>query len=564
MSPTCSNAAMRALISIMLAASVANGAALPHEVLDARDPAAMENAQTAQLAAAAIQQAASDIQNDPDNYFTDMSQELNKKSGWEIFRDFFFRLFAPRPEDNDSDASQTAAAVTIYVTPTPSEGGPASSALEIVIPPGPSATPSVGVVSLIPSVTQAPISEILMSILPVGDLSTAINATFLTPIFVTAPESDSAPVATETAAPFPILNATDAVASILPTAASITGEFPTIPLVTGAPYYPAPANSTLIEGTGIALPLETAVPVVNVTLPLTNVTEPLAEPLASNGTSNVTVVVVTETVTPVPIGTGIAVSAGTGLPIIIIGGSPLWPNASYGEPTTAVLPLGTGTGVPVILGTGDATAVLPIATILPAPANSTIFNSTEPVEAANASSIALPYGTGYGTGMPLATGTGGLPDSTDLPLAATPLYPNTTSTTVVPIPILVTGVPEPILINVTLPAPNVTSAALPLEGTVTEVPIMVTGAPGSVVAINVTIPGPYSNETVEQTAVAPVAMTTEAPVSVGTGVPLPSIMDSSAPFANSTVVVAAPSETPKVDAGQLNITISLGPGSYGG
>jgi hypothetical protein len=163
MSPTCSNAAMRTLISIMLAASVANGAALPHEVLDARDPAAMENAQTAQLAAAAIQQAASDIQNDPDNYFTDMSQELNKKSGWEIFRDFFFRLFAPRPEDNDSDASQTAAAVTIYVTPTPSEGGPASSALEIVIPPGPSATPSVGVVSLIPSVTQAPISEILMS-----------------------------------------------------------------------------------------------------------------------------------------------------------------------------------------------------------------------------------------------------------------------------------------------------------------------------------------------------------------------------------------------------------------
>jgi hypothetical protein len=559
MSPTCSKAAMRALISIMLAASVANGAALPHEVLDARDPVAMQNAQ---LAADAIQQAANAAQENPENFFTEVSNDLNKKTGWQLFLDFFTRLFGPRDDYNEDGSS--AAAVTIYVTPTPTDASPASSAVEIVIPPGPSATPSVGIVSLIPSITQAPISEILMSILPVGDLSTAINATFLTPIFVTAPESDSAPVATEIVVPFPILNATDTVASILPTAASISGEFPTIPLVTGAPYYPAPVNSTLPEGTGIALPLETAIPVVNVTLPLVNVTEPLAEPLASNATSNVTVVVVTETVTPVPIGTGTAVSAGTGLPIIIVGASPLWPNASYGEPTTAVLPLGTalplgtGTGIPVILGTG-VTAELPIATILPAPANSTIFNSTEP-EAVNASIIALPYGTG----IPLATGTGGLPDSTDLPLAATPLFPNTTSTTVLPIPILVTGVPEPVLLNITAPAPNVTSAALPLEGSVTEVPIIVTGTPGSVVAINVTIPGPYSNETVAETAVAPIAATTEASVSVGTGLPLPSIVESAAPFANATIVVASPSETPEVDAGQLNITISLGPGSYGG
>lgn len=47
MSPTCSKAAMRALISIMLATSVANAAALPHQVLDARDPVAMQNAQFA-------------------------------------------------------------------------------------------------------------------------------------------------------------------------------------------------------------------------------------------------------------------------------------------------------------------------------------------------------------------------------------------------------------------------------------------------------------------------------------------------------------------------------------
>jgi hypothetical protein len=600
MSPTCSNVAMRALISIMLATSIANAAALPHQVLDARDAAPIQNAQ---LAAQAIQAAASAAAENPANFFEVVSEQLNSRTAWEVFRDFFTRLFGPRDDDNDNDNDNNLAPVTITVTPTPADAtSPVTSVIEIILPAGPSATPTEVVVSAYPSTTPAPASEseIMFSILPVGDMTSAINATFLTPIFVTESET---PSATEIVAPFPIANATSSDYGSLPTAASITGMFSTNPLVTDVP---SPANSSAPAGTGIALPVETVIPVnvtvplVNVTVPLVNITEPLVnitvplvnitvpllnitEPLADNATS-VTVVVVTETVTPVPIlstGTAPVVSAGTGLPIIILG-SPLWPNASYGEPTAVVLPLGTGTGLP--LGTGisipletGATAVLPLGTGIPIPLG-TGATAVLPIATAVSYGTDLGYGTGvsYGTGIPLVTGTGDVAVPT---IAASPLYPNTTynsepSSAVLSIPILATGVPDPVFINVTIPTANISSTADALEGTVTEIPIIVTGVPGSVIDISFTIPaGPYANVSAED-----FVATTEAPVSVGTGLPIAASVDVSAPFANATVSVVttetqtatavlilppAVVETPIVDAGQLNVTVVLPTGGYG-
>jgi hypothetical protein len=602
MSPTCSNVAMRALISIMLATSIANAAALPHQVLDARDAAPIQNAQ---LAAQAIQAAASAAAENPTNFFKVVSEQLNNRTAWEVIRDFFARLFEPRDDDNDNDNDNdnNLAPVTITVTPTPADAtSPVTSVIEIILPAGPSATPTEVVVSAYPSTTPAPASEseIMFSILPVGDMTSAINATFLTPIFVTESET---PSATEIVAPFPIANATSSDYGSLPTAASITGMFSTNPLVTDVP---SPANSSAPAGTGVALPVETVIPVnvtvplfniteplVNITVPLLNITEPLVnitvpllnitEPLADNATS-VTVVVVTETVTPVPIlstGTAPAVSAGTGLPIIILG-SPLWPNASYGEPTAVVLPLGTGTGLP--LGTGipipletGATAVLPLGTGIPIPLG-TGATAVLPIATAVSYGTDLGYGTGvsYGTGIPLVTGTGDVAVPT---IAASPLYPNTTynsepSSAVLSIPILATGVPDPVFINVTIPTANISSTADALEGTVTEIPIIVTGVPGSVIDISFTIPaGPYANVSAED-----FVATTEAPVSVGTGLPIAASVDVSAPFANATVSVVttetqtatavlilppAVVETPIVDAGQLNVTVVLPTGGYG-
>ena len=82
MSPICSKAAMRALISVLLASSVANAAALPHEVLDARAPAAIQNA-NAEIAAEAIQAAASAVAEDPD---LDRGYCLAKKARNRSFR----------------------------------------------------------------------------------------------------------------------------------------------------------------------------------------------------------------------------------------------------------------------------------------------------------------------------------------------------------------------------------------------------------------------------------------------------------------------------------------------
>jgi hypothetical protein len=499
---------MRVLISVLLASTVANAAALPHQVVDARAPEPIQNAE---LAAQAIQAAASAAAENPTNFFEDVSDGLNHRTGWEVFRDFFTRLFGPRDGDGEEPANVT---VTVTASATP-----ATTTLAIVLP-------------NIPLTTGVPESEIIFSILPVGDLTSMINATVPTPILLTATGPAATTSALAISAPFPVLNGT-ASDSILPTAAIITGEFSvTIPLVTGIP---SPVNSTIPEGTGIALPAD-----ANATEVVVNATE----------TVNIaTTIVVTETITPVLLlTTGTAVSASAGLPIPVEA-SPIWSNGTYGKPTAI-----PGTGI--FIGTG--TAALPVET-------------------------ALPLGTGVplftGTGVLLATGTGSLVLPTDL---ASPLYPNTTTvsaeilpfpvlvtgvpavlvnltaptanvTTVTPtasftqIPILVTGTPNGVLINVTLTPPANETLVAPVNATVsttsivaaapalTELPFTVTGAPGAVLNVSVTIPsGPFVN--VSSTEVPAIFTST---VSAGTGLPIPSIEATAAPFTNSTGTAAA-------------------------
>jgi hypothetical protein len=408
MSPTCNNSAMRVLMTVLLASSVANAVALPHQVLDSRAPAPMENAE---LAAEAFQAAADAAKKNPTNFFEDVSDQLNHRTAWEVFRDFFERLFGPRDDDDDGsdDDDSNISTTTVYVTELPF-----NTISDFVVP-----TP-----------TPAPESEIIFSILPIGDLTTSINATTLTPIFVTAPESDLPFPTTLVSAPYPILNLTSG-AGILPTAASISGSFSVlIPLITDVP-----------------VPVETAI----------------GAPVAANTTeaANITVVVVTETVTPVPVvlgtGTAVSVSVGTGLPIVP-DASPIWPNSTYSEPTavilplpigtgTAVLPIGTGTAIPIPLLTG--TAPIPAETALPT--DEPLFPNT---------TVSLP--PIFVTGVP-APSTAVFTLETEVPLTVTGVpgavlnlsftiptgpYANATAPVVLPIG---TAVPVPVSVGTILP-----------------------------------------------------------------------------------------------------------------
>jgi hypothetical protein len=494
MSLRCSQVALRVLISVLLVSSLADAAALRHQVLDTREAAQLQNAQ---VAAEAIQAAASVIAENPGNFFENVSDDLSHRSAWSIMKDFFERLFGPR--ENPEETST----VTVTVTPTPAPVETSSS--PIALSSGPTGVES----SDVSSTTSAPPAD-LMSILPVGSLTTAINATFLTPIFSTAPEES--PVATpsviEIVKPFPLFNGT-APTEPLPTAVLITDEFSvTIPVATGVSASAA-ANSSAPLGTGSAPAWNFTATYPAFVPSLVTGTGGFQPSGISNGTGltlNATVnatslVVVTATVTPIPIVlyTGTAVSVGTGLPILKTG-TPLWSNYSYGEATFIAPILGTGTGSPVI-GTGS-----PIIGTAP------IIGTGSPV---------------IGTGVPSAGSA--IPVASELPL-----FPNTTF--VLPAPILVTGVPDVVPVNITAPT-NVTLADTGPQ--VTAFPIIVTGIPGSVLDISVSIPLPiYPNSTASDFATG----VTAAP-SVGTGLPLPVSLIETPLYVNTTTATSVVIET---------------------
>lgn len=282
MSPTCSRAAIRLVATILLVSSIANAAVLPHQLLDPRAP--LTNAEESALNAAVTAKK----EDDPENFFESISKLLNNNSGWVIFRDFWARLFGPRDDDGE-DAEETTTTTTVFVTATPS-------------PVDASATPASEVS---PSTTPEP-TDGVFTILPVGDISTAINVSLSGSVVFSTDDS-------------------------LPTAVPITDEFSvTIPteLLTTIPASKT-ANSSAPLGTGSAL------------APYGNGSD------ASTTTfQRVSTVIVTATVTPVLV-TGTD-PVGTGAPISIAE-TPKWSNSSYAPtklPGTGYGPASVGTSLP--------------------------------------------------------------------------------------------------------------------------------------------------------------------------------------------------------------------------
>ena len=134
MSPsTCSRASLRLLISVLLATSIANAVALPHQVLDVRAPDALSNeVTTTSDIAAAVEAVASP---DQDNVFEDIEQDLRNRTGLQVPKDFFARLFGwDDASTGDADATVT---VTVSVTPTPFSDTISTASEPVVNPPGP-------------------------------------------------------------------------------------------------------------------------------------------------------------------------------------------------------------------------------------------------------------------------------------------------------------------------------------------------------------------------------------------------------------------------------------------
>jgi hypothetical protein len=383
MSPsTCSRASLRLLTSVLLAASIANAVALPHQVLEARAPDVLSNEVPATLNFAGALEAVASPSPESDNTFEEVEQAFRDRTGLQVLKHFFARLFGWDDESTgDADATVT---VTVSATPTPSSITSSTASEPVVAPPG--RTP-ISTLSSSSETTASPYSTPEMSILPVGSMTTAINVTLPDPAFSTL------------LPPYP-LNSTMVVVGPTATAVPITEWFSTNPIPTGAPYSTETYNgtSTITESvTSIILVTATLAPSVGTGLPVSSG----AAPMWTNSSS-----------IPTPIMSTGGALEGTGygsLPAVTA--SPMLPNTTIvvpiivnatGSPgtilnvTLPVTVLLTGTGSPIGTGLSDATA-----TEIPPYANTTMVAPTGIV--------------GTGTAAPMDT--------------SLPLYPNVTTST---------------------------------------------------------------------------------------------------------------------------------------
>ncbi|PZC91688.1 hypothetical protein A1F95_08593, partial [Pyrenophora tritici-repentis] len=295
-------AALRLLTTALLAASIANAIALP-----------APDASTNELPSPSDIEAALAVAAEPqENYFDEMEDGLRSRTGLQLVKDFFARLFG-----FDPDSSDAATTVTVTVSVTPSSS--------IVTPP---------VTSSNPETTPSPTNDIY-SILPVGSMTTAINISLPEPIFSTA--SSPVPILP----PYPA-NTSLSLTGPSATAATITGYFSTNALETAIPIaVNATTNTTVTltsEYTSIILVTGTG---SGTGLPL--LPTDAAAPLWTNSTS-----------APTPLSTD-AAPLGTGIPI--------YPN------TTLVMPI-------VVNATGSPGTVLNVTLPLTLPTStSTSFAS---------------------------------------------------------------------------------------------------------------------------------------------------------------------------------------------
>ncbi|CAO2658096.1 Nn.00g073560.m01.CDS01 [Neocucurbitaria sp. VM-36] len=416
MAPTCSRAGFRLLTTVLVASSIANAAALPHQVLDPRTPLAQDDATPDVAVTAAPEGENSD---DPENVFEEFGELLNNHSGYQFLRDLIERLFGIRTTEEEGDEEEATVTTTVYVTPTPISES-------MFPPPGPSTSTTEEVSS---EATPEPSPSDLMSILPVGSLTTAINITLPEPVFSTAPAREPETV-TLALPPFP---ANSTFVGPTATAVSITDEF----------------SATILPGTGLQSSSG-------------NVSTPTSTFQLTS------VLIVTATVVPSPVD----VSAGTGINTPFSeAATPLWPNITLVGPTavsgTGVVSAETGISnatateaplypnttvvVPVLISaTGGPAKALNVSfpVVLPPYANSTVAAPTaisgtgSPLSAANASATfsdisnrtyVSPTGmVGTGTGALSAAGT-----ISPVTFSESPRYPNTSY--VIPVVIIGSG-----------------------------------------------------------------------------------------------------------------------------
>ncbi|KAJ4375504.1 hypothetical protein N0V86_007036 [Didymella sp. IMI 355093] len=582
MSPASSRAAIRFVVALFLAQTFVNAVAVPHphihKVLDPR-----------QVVSLPVVERQEPAEPESTNVFDALINTLKGYNGWQVFQDFFRKLFSGTPPPAENNGPAPSVSVSLAPVPVASESSidvvsviasiisDAASVTEpvVIVPtstePETSTTDEVmSILPIFPITTAIDLSGALETVVPTEFLSSELSETSAVPE-VTAPVVVVVPDVNSTAVV--VIAPTDVVAPIV-TAPIVTGPLSAVaPIATDAPF-------PIENGTLVAPVPGTDVPVV-VVLPTgilpSNLSSPIEANVSASAVVNATVSLTSTigiTLTAVaPIGTDLP-SVGTGLPITISEVGAPFANATAITPTlilvtgtgnavgtiaptisvepigapfanssdvaTAVAPIGiilsTGTGIvgtgvvgTGIVGTGEATAVLPIDTAIP-------FPNTTAVEIVIQPTLVLPSGT-----APVGT-ISAAPIASDL---ADAIYSNTTTTTVTNIitPILSTGIETAV-------APIGTD----LPGTIVIVP-----GPGSTdnsyfpnitITANATADATLSVEVPVATAL-PVETTlpelplniTLAPIApVGTGFPA-SPIETVAPIINETI----PSDAPVVE-----------------
>lgn len=552
MSPIRSRAAIRFVIALFLAQTFVNAVAVPHphlhKVTDAR--------QVVSLPLVVRQEPA---ESEPQNVFDAIVDTLKSYNGWQVFTDFFRKLFGNPPEDDNTEPTPVVSAIQSLISDIASITEPV-----VIIPPGPTEVPE-----------ETTTDEGMMTILPIFPITTAIEL-FPTEepslpselISELLPETTEVPVVV--VPPFEA-NSTEVVIALptgvltvpLVTAPIVTGPVDVAPIATEAPFP--------IDNSTIAAPLPgTDVPVI-VIIP-TGISSPIEANVSASAVIDVTVSLtstlgLTVTVEPTLIGTGVA-SVGTGLPVTFTE-LPLFLNATDIVPTV-ILATGTGDVVGTIVptlavepisapfanSTSDiATAVAPIGTIVIGTGVQigTAVSSILPVET-------VVLGTGIvGTGI-IPTGTGEAtavaPIGTDLPL-----FPNTTAVEIVIEPTFVLGTGTAPAVGTISAAPiaSDTSGGIYANTTTTTItnivtPSVVLGtgidtavAPAGTIVV---IPGPdstdvlFPNITITLNATADATLSVVLPVATDLPVETSDVLAPIAPIVTGFPVIPIETVTP--------------------
>lgn len=590
MSPTSSRAAIRFVVALFLAQTFVNAVAVPHphihKVLDPRQVVSLPFVERQEPA-----------EPESKNVFDAIIDTLRGYNGWQVFQDFFRKLFSGNPPAENNGDNDNAPSVSVSLAPVPvaSESSiDVSSVIESIISEIASATEPIVVIPT-PTDAETSTTDGIMSILPIDphttaiDFSGALETIVPTEFLSELPETTAAPVATgPIIVVVPDTNSTDVVVVVptdvvapIGTAPIVTGPVEVAPIATDAPF-------PIENGTIVAPIPGTDVPVV-IVLPTGVLPTDISAPVEANVSVSASAVInatvsltstVGVTITAVaPIGTDLP-SVGTGLPITISEDGAPFANATAITPTL-VLVTGTGDVVGTIAPTlavdpisapfanssDAATAVAPIGTAPVVIIGTGVISGTGVVSVEPVETIILSTGI-VGTGEATAVA----PIDTAVP------FPNTTVVEVVVEPTFVLPSGTAPVIGTISAAPiasdasdaiyantttttitNIITPSVVLgTGIETAVAPIGTGLPGTIVVV----PGPgstddayFPNITITVNATADATLSVELPVF--TELPVEATAVPELPL-NITLAPIAPVET-EFPASPIETVTAIGP-----